>query len=80
MRQPLELRINAKHRIVLSQLQDDVLLEVETPTNTRDGHNWGLITQLRLNYEHICELQSYLMSLISEVIEDKISERSGTNG
>jgi hypothetical protein len=60
MNAPLELRINAKHRIVLSTLQDDVLLEVETPTHAKEGNGWGLIVQLRLEAEHIAALHAYL--------------------
>ena len=60
MNAPLELRVNQKHRLVLSRLRNDVLLEVETPTSTREGHNWGLVTQLRLDAEHIAALRAYL--------------------
>lgn len=80
MNAPLELRTNAKNRIVLSQLQGDVLLEVETVANVRDGHGWITVSQQRLNYEQVCSMQSYLTHLIGEVIEDRISERNGTNG
>jgi hypothetical protein len=80
MNAPLELRINSKHRIVLSQLQDDeVLLEVETPMQMRDGHGWFTQSQLRLNYEQICEMNSYLMNVVGEVLEERI-RRSGTDG
>jgi hypothetical protein len=70
MRTPLELRINSKHRIVLSHLQDDeILLEVETPTNLRAGHGWGLITQLRLDLETIAAMQGYLLDVLGKVEE-----------
>ena len=59
MNAPLELRINAKHRLVLSTIGGGVLLEVESPT-TREGHNWGLVTQLRLDAEHVAALRAYL--------------------
>jgi hypothetical protein len=60
MNAPLELRINSQHRLVLSTIGGGVLLEIEQPTNTREGHNWGLVTQLRLDTEHIAALRAYL--------------------
>ena len=66
MNAPLELRINPKHRIVLSTLQDEVLLEVETPTHAQEGR-WGLVTQLRLDLENIVAMQSFLMDVIGKI-------------
>jgi hypothetical protein len=49
MNAPFELRINPKHRIVLSTLQDEVLLEVEAATHLRDGHGY-LVTATAFVY------------------------------
>lgn len=64
----LELRLN-KQRLVLSELEDSLLLEIETPTNLRSGHGWGLVTQLRLDAEHVAALHSYLTERVSEKVQ-----------
>lgn len=61
----LELRVN-KHRLVLSPIKDEMLLEITTPTNAKEGHGWGLLAQVRLDPEHVEALHSYLTERIGE--------------
>lgn len=58
---PLELRLSSQYRLVVSHLGEDVLLEVEQPTHSREGHGWGIIVQLRLEDQHLEALWSFLM-------------------
>ncbi len=57
---PLELRLSSQHRLVVSRLGENVLLEVEQPAHSREGR-WGVVVQLRLDGQHLESLLSFLM-------------------
>jgi hypothetical protein len=69
MHAPLELRLNKRQKLVLSMLENNFLLEIQSVTNKSDGHGWLIDRQILLEPEHVSELRAYLSERLSEKVQ-----------
>jgi hypothetical protein len=61
--EPLELKINATRKVVISPHPSRVVLEVLHATNWRDGHGFGVESQIILDHGQMTALRDYLFLL-----------------